>query len=67
MHPPLEPIHTSWSIQNEKDHRRYALQIYQMSLIPGWVDEAKRLRDDFAKDYPQLLGMIKQLIIENET
>jgi hypothetical protein len=57
--PPLEPIPTQWSIQNEKNKAAHVLHIVRLGRIEGWKDYMRDQVKHLAVDWPELPALVR--------
>lgn len=55
----FEPIHTHWSIQNEKDNAAHVEHIVRLGRINGWADYMCDQVKHLAVDWPELPALVR--------
>jgi hypothetical protein len=66
LKPPLELIHTHWSIQNEKDNAAHVEHIVQLGRMDGWKDYMRDQVRRLSVDWPELPELVRAEIIKQK-
>jgi hypothetical protein len=61
-----KPIHTHWSIQNEKDNAAHVEHIVRLGRMDGWKDYMRDQVKHLAVDWPELPDLVRAEIIKQK-
>jgi hypothetical protein len=56
----VEPIWTTWAIENDAAKQATIANIVAMSRSPAFVDHARMRAKEIAKEWPEFLGLLKK-------